>query len=201
MTAPASRGSFAAETHRGAATHAGQYRRLRSSRRRPCRRFHPVRSRAVLYRSTRLARRGGGEDRKSQDGRSWTPAAPGSAGRRPVLFPRVQREQEVDHAEPEIAAWPATGKRHAATGGRVRRELRARDDRAAGSRLRRGARCQSADHLRAGEGLRRGQPVREKPGVRHDRAGLRRHVQRHRCTRMDHRRAPAFHSATPAPAC
>ena len=32
----------------------------------------------------------------------------------------------------------------------------------------------------AGEGVRRGQPVRKEPRVRHDRAGLRRHVQRDR---------------------
>ena len=36
------------------------------------------------------------------------------------------------------------------------------------------------DHLRPGEGVRRGQPVRKESRVRHDRAGLRRHVQRDR---------------------
>ena len=56
-------------------------------------------------------------------------------------------------------------------------------------------------HLRAGEGVRRRQPVREESRVRHDRAGLRRHVQRHRRCRTARRRGRAFRSATPAPAC
>ena len=51
------------------------------------------------------------------------------------------------------------------------------------------------------KGFRRRQPVREKSRVRHDRAGLRRHVQRHRRSRMVRRRGRAFHWATPAPGC
>ncbi len=58
-----------------------------------------------------------------------------------------------------------------------------------------------AHHLRAGEGLRRRQPVRAQSRLRHDRAGLRRHVQRDRRRPTVRRRGPAFRSATPAPAC
>ena len=167
----------------GAADHAGQHRPVRSSRRRSHRRFHPVRGRPVLHRGARLARRRGGEDREPEDGRSRQAAAARAAGQRSVLLPRVQREQEVDHAQPEIAARSGPGEGHAAPRRCLRGELRARHDRAARSRLRRRPRPQPADHLRAGEGLRRRQPVRAQPRLRHDRAGLRRHVQRDRRAR------------------
>ena len=62
-------------------------------------------------------------------------------------------------------------------------EFRARRDRAAGARLRRDPQDQSVDHLLPGEGLRRRQPVREEPRLRHDRAGLRRHDEHHRRAR------------------
>ena len=75
----------------------------------------------------------------------------------------------------------------------TRRELCPRHDRAARPRLRRGARTEPGHHLRLGEGVRRGQPVREEPRVRHDRAGLRRHVQRHR--RSGRSADPAGHFA------
>ena len=39
------------------------------------------------------------------------PAAPRPARQRPVLLPRVQRQQEVDHAEPEVAARPCSWSR------------------------------------------------------------------------------------------
>ena len=39
---------------------------------------------------------------------------------------------------------------------------------------------QPLDHLLPGQGLRRRQPVREEPRIRHDRAGLRRHDEHHR---------------------
>ena len=41
--------------------------------------------------------------------RSRPPPAARPAGRRPVLFPRVQRQQEVDHGQPEIAARARAG--------------------------------------------------------------------------------------------
>ena len=49
-----------------------------------------------------------------------------------------------------------------------------------GTRRRCHSQDQSIDHLLPGEGLRRRQPVREEPRVRHDRAGLRRHDEHHR---------------------
>ena len=42
---------------------------------------------------------------------------------------------------------------------------------------------QPVDHLLPGQGLRRRQPVREEPRLRHDRAGLRRHHEHHRRAR------------------
>ena len=62
-------------------------------------------------------------------------------------------------------------------------EFRARRDRAAWPWLRRDQQDQPVDHLLPGEGLRRRQPVREEPRVRHDRAGLRRHHEHHRRAR------------------
>ena len=105
---------------------------------------------------------------------------PGPAGRRPVLFPRVQRQQTLDDREPEVARRPGPGQGHAAPGRCLHRELRPRRDRAARPRLRRGARTEPGDHLRPGQRLRRGQPIREEPRLRHDRPGLRRNLQRHR---------------------
>ena len=61
--------------------------------------------------------------------------------------------------------------------------------------------AQPRHHLRPGEGFRRRQPVREQPRLRHDRAGLRRHVQRDRRRRTARRRGRASRWATPAPAC
>ncbi len=43
--------------------------------------------------------------------------------------------------------------------------------------------AQPASRLRAGQGVRRGQPIREQPRLRHDRAGLRRHDGDHRRAR------------------
>ncbi len=56
-------------------------------------------------------------------------------------------------------------------------------DRAAGARLRRRLQDQSGHHLRAGQRLRRGQPVREQSGLRHDRPGDRRHDEDQRRSR------------------
>ena len=78
--------------------HARRQRRSAVSLRYPRRRFHPVRGRTFLHRGARLARRRGGEDREPEDRRSGPPAAPGQAGRRSVLLPGVQCQQEVDHA-------------------------------------------------------------------------------------------------------
>ncbi len=60
------------------------------------------------------------------------------------------------------------------------RELRPRRDRAARPRPRRDPRDQPLDHLLPDQGLRRRQPVREEPRVRHDRAGGRRADEHHR---------------------
>ena len=70
--------------------------------RREGRRFHPVRGRPVLHRGARLARRRCGEDREPEDGRSGPPPAARPAGQRSLLFPRLQRQQEVDHGQPEV---------------------------------------------------------------------------------------------------
>ena len=51
------------------------------------------------------------------------------------------------------------------------------------------------------KGFRHRQPVREEPRLRHDRAGRRRHVQRHRRSRPAAGQARPVTSATPAPAC
>ena len=115
-----------------------------------------------------------------EDRRSRPPAARRPAGRRPVLLPGVQRQQEVDHRQPEIAARIGTGEGPAAQGRRLRREHGARHDRTSRPWLRRGARTQPRHHLLPGEGLRHRQPVREEPRLRHDRAGDRRHDQRDR---------------------
>ena len=105
---------------------------------------------------------------------------PGKPDDDPYLFPGVQRQQEVDHRQPEVAARAGTGEGPAAQGRCLRREHGARHDRAPGSRLRRGARAESRHHLLPGEGFRHRQPVREEPRLRHDRAGDRRHHQRDR---------------------
>jgi hypothetical protein len=59
---------------------------------------------------------------------------------------------------------------------------------------------QSGHHLRAGERLRRRQPVREQSRLRHDRAGLRRAHEHHRRARRPPAK-PGRRSAIPAPAC
>ena len=86
-------------------------------------------------------------------------------------------------------------------GRRVRREPRPRHDRAARPRLRCAEGDQPRHHLLPGQGVRRGQPVREIACLRHDRAGRGRHDERHRRTRPSAVSSPARRSATPAPAC
>ena len=97
-----------------------------------------------------------------------------------LLFNANKKSITVNLKDPKGLA-PGQGPREA--GRRVRRELRARRDRAAGPRRRRDRGDQSVDRLLPGEGLRRRQPVREKSRVRHDRAGLRRHHEHHRRAR------------------
>ncbi len=65
-------------------------------------------------------------------------------------------------------------KEMATTGRRVHREHGAGHDREAGPGLGRIAHAQPAPDLCPGQGVRRGQPVRAQPRLRHDRAGLRR---------------------------
>src|SRR5205823_11709216 len=74
------------------------------SRRRAGCRFYAIRGGAFLYRGTRLARRRGGQDREPEDRRSRPPAAARATRRRPLVFPPVQRKQEVSHAQSEIPA-------------------------------------------------------------------------------------------------
>ena len=71
-------------------------------------------------------------------------------------------------------------KEMAQEGRHLLRELRPRRDRAAGAWTRRDPRHQPVDHLLPDQGLRRRQPVREEPGVRHDRPGRRRADEHHR---------------------
>jgi len=59
----------------------------------------------------------------------------------------------------------------------------------------------SEHHLRPGQGLRRGQPVRAQPRLRHDYPGVRRHLQRHRRQERPADPARASRSVIPAPAC
>ena len=68
----------------------------------------------------------------------------------------------------------------ATAGRRLHREHGAGHDRETGSRLGRIAQAQPAPDLRPGQGVRRGQPVRAQPRLRHDRAGLRRQHGDHR---------------------
>src|SRR2546428_11558277 len=72
-----------------------QLPRPRLSRRRPGRRFHPIRGGAVVYRGGGLAPRRGGQDREPQDGRSPPPGASRQRPGRPLVLPHVQRPPEV----------------------------------------------------------------------------------------------------------
>ena len=123
-----------------------------------------------MHGSAGVAGRRGGEGREPE-GRRSRPRDPGRARRRLVLFPDLQRQQEIAGDRPEVGGRQEDRPRSCRQGRRVRGELRARRDRAAGARLRRRLQDQSRHRLRPGEGLRRGQPVREQPGVRHDRTG------------------------------
>ena len=112
------------------------------------------------------------------------PARTGRHGRHGrSVFPAVQRQQEVDHGQPEGPEGLALVKDLASQGRRDGGEFRPRRDRAAGPWRGRDPQAQPVDHLLPGQGLRRGQPVREEPRVRHDRAGLRRHDEHHRRAR------------------
>ena len=164
------------------------------------RRFHSVRGWSVLHRGPRLDGCRCREDRKPQNGRPRPPAPPRPAGRRPLLLPRLQRQQEVHHGQSQVPQGARVGQGHDPEGRRDDRELRARRHRAAGPVVRRREGPQSGDHLRAGQGLRRGQPVRAEPGLRHDCPGLRRHVQRHRRQERPTDR-PASPWEIPGPAC
>ena len=62
-------------------------------------------------------------------------------------------------------------------------EFCARRHRAAGARLGSAARAEPTPRLRAGQGVRNRHPLRKQPGLRHDRAGLRRHHGDHRRAR------------------
>ena len=66
------------------------------------RRFHSVRGRSVLHRGPRLDGGRCREDRKPQDGRPRPPPPPRPAGRRPLLLPRLQRQQEVHHGQSQV---------------------------------------------------------------------------------------------------
>ena len=63
----------------------------------------------------------------------------GEAGRRgvadPYYFMVVQRQQEVDHRQPQIRARPGPGQGHGQASRCLHREFRARRGRAAGPRL------------------------------------------------------------------
>ena len=100
-----------------------------------------------------------------------------------LLFHDLQRQQAVGHGQPEIGPRPGAGQADGEEGRCLRRELRARRDRAARPRLRRRQRDQSEHRLCPDQGFRRRQPVREGPGVRPDRAGRGRGDEHHRRAR------------------
>ena len=145
--------------------------------------FHPVRGGHDLDRGAGVVRRRGGQDREPGAGRSRPPAAPRQARRRPVVLPPVQRQQEVDNVEPEIAEGARDRQGDDEEGRHHGREHGAGDDRAPRPRLRVGQEDQPSHHLLPGQGLRNRQPAREGARLRHDRAGRGRPDQRHRRAR------------------
>ncbi len=130
-----------------------------------------------------MARRRGRQDREPADRRPRPPPQARQDRRRPLVFPPVQRQQEVADPQPQIAARPRNRQVAAETGRRHGREHGAGHDRAPRAQLRRSEEDQPRHHLLPGQGLRHRQPLREIARLRHDRAGCRRHVQRHRLRR------------------
>jgi hypothetical protein len=103
--------------------------------------------------------------------------------RRRLLFHDVQRQQAVDHRQPEIRPRPGAGQGDGEEGRCLHRELRARRGRAARARLRCRQRDQPEHHLCPGQGLRRRQPVREGAVIRPDRTSRWRGDEHHRRAR------------------
>src|ERR1051325_3679899 len=79
--------------------------RTRLSGRCPGGGFHAIRGRTLLHRVVGLARRRSRQDREPADRRPRPAAAARQARQRPLVFPPVQREQEIADAESEIDAW------------------------------------------------------------------------------------------------
>ncbi len=102
--------------------------------------------------------------------------------RRPrlLLLRHHEREQAQHGVRSQIAARQGRGVAADRKGGRHDREHVARRDREAGPGLRRGEEDQPAPHLRADQGLRARESVRQVPELRHDRAGCRRGICHHR---------------------
>ena len=149
----------------------------RGSRARP----DAIRGRADLHRGHGPARRRGRQGREPERRRTRPhPRHRPETRRRRLLLHDLQRQQEIGHGQSEIAARPRAGQGHGEAGRRLYREHGAGHDREAGPRLGRTARAQPAPDLRPGQGVRRGQPVRAQPRLRHDRAGLRRQHGDHR---------------------
>src|SRR5262249_57649850 len=123
--------------------------------------FQPVRGGYDLDRGVGLVRRRGGQDREPGAGRSRTPAASRQARRRPVVLPPVQRQQEVDNVEPEIAKGTRNRQGDDQEGRYRGRKHGTRDDRAPWPGLRIGQEDQPSYHLLPDQGLRDRQPARE----------------------------------------
>ena len=149
----------------------------RGSRARP----DAIRGRADLHRGDGPARRRGRQGREPERRRTRPhPRHRPETRRRRLLLHDLQRQQEIGHGQPEIAARPRAGQGYGEAGRCLYREHGAGHDREAGSRLGRIAQAQPAPDLCPGQGVRRGQPLRAQPRLRHDRAGLRRQHGDHR---------------------
>ena len=156
----------------------------------------------VLHRGARLARRRGRQDREPEDGRSWPPAAARES-------PTTTRGTSTCSTRTRNR-WRSISSRRA--GWRIVKEMLKKADvtvenMAPGTIERLGLgydevkKLNPRHHLLLDPGVRHRQPVREGPRLRHDRAGRRRHDQRHRRDRPAAGQARARASATPAPAC
>ena len=78
---------------------------------------------------------------------------------RQLLFHAAEREQEINHAQPQERARQGAAARSHPKGRYLRRELRARRDREARLLLRRGPGAQPEHHLCDGEGFRQGRAL------------------------------------------
>ena len=121
-----------------------------------------VRSRHVDHRDAGVARRRRDQGREPEGRRAGPQRLLGAPGCRQLLLHAAERQQALHHAQSQGSARQGDAAQADQEGRRLRRELRAGRHREARLLLRGGGEDQPAHHLRDGQGLRQGQPLRER---------------------------------------